>query len=57
MVDLGLGSAHLKLNKSSSVLSIGFKKSVMVDQYFEKLPGDLFDKDHYHEHRRQRRSY
>jgi hypothetical protein len=57
MVDLGLGSAHLKLNKSSSVLSIGFKKSVMVDQYFEKLPGDLFDKDHYDEHRRQRRSY
>ena len=46
---------HLKLNKSSRILSIGMKTSSLVDLYFDRLPGDLFDKRHYqlytrHEH-------
>ncbi|CAF2959876.1 unnamed protein product [Rotaria sp. Silwood2] len=42
---------HLKLDKSSQVLSIGMKKSSLVDLYFDRLPGDLFDKEHYQQYR------
>ncbi|CAF1547712.1 unnamed protein product [Rotaria magnacalcarata] len=35
---------HLKLDKSAQVLSIGMKRSSLVDLYFDRLPGDLFDK-------------
>ncbi|CAF4640267.1 unnamed protein product, partial [Rotaria sp. Silwood2] len=42
---------HLKLDKSSQVLSIGMKKSSLVDLYFDRLPGDLFDKEHYQHYR------
>ncbi|CAF4071321.1 unnamed protein product, partial [Rotaria magnacalcarata] len=40
---------HLKLDKSLQVLSIGMKRSSLVDLYFDRLPGDLFDKKHYYQ--------
>ncbi|CAF1444368.1 unnamed protein product [Rotaria sp. Silwood1] len=42
---------HLTLHKSSQVLSIGMKKPSLVDLYFDRLPGDLFDKEHYQHYR------
>ncbi|CAF1418442.1 unnamed protein product [Rotaria sordida] len=44
---------HPKLDKSSRILSIGMKKSSLVDLYFDRIPGDLFDKFHYQQYRRQ----
>ena len=44
---------HLKLDKSSHIVSIGMKKSSLVDLYFDRLPGDLFDKEHYQQHRQR----
>ncbi|CAF1402575.1 unnamed protein product [Rotaria sordida] len=44
---------HPKLDKSSRILSIGMKKSSLVDLYFGRIPGDLFDKFHYQQYRRQ----
>ncbi|CAM4755271.1 unnamed protein product [Rotaria magnacalcarata] len=41
---------HLKLDKSSQVLSIRMKRSSLIDLYFDRLPGDLFDKEHYQQH-------
>ncbi|CAF2157744.1 unnamed protein product [Rotaria magnacalcarata] len=41
---------HLKLHKSSQVLSIRMKRSSLIDLYFDRLPGDLFDKEHYQQH-------
>ncbi|CAF4698334.1 unnamed protein product [Rotaria socialis] len=41
---------HLKLDKSAQVLSIGMKRSSLVNLYFNRLPGDLFDKKHYYQH-------
>ncbi|CAF5122568.1 unnamed protein product, partial [Rotaria sp. Silwood1] len=43
--------AHLTLHKSSQVLSIGMKKPSLVDLHFDRLPGDLFDKEHYQHYR------
>ncbi|CAM4779814.1 unnamed protein product [Rotaria magnacalcarata] len=40
---------HLKRDKSLQVLSIGMKRSSLVDLYFDRLPGDLFDKKHYYQ--------
>ncbi|CAF1325162.1 unnamed protein product [Rotaria magnacalcarata] len=48
---------HLKLDKSSQVLSIGMKRSSLVDLYFDRLPGDLFDKKHYYQHRQHQHRY
>ncbi|CAF1079407.1 unnamed protein product [Rotaria magnacalcarata] len=48
---------HLKLDKSSQVLSIGLKRSSSVDLYFDRLPGDLFDKKHYYQHRQHEHRY
>ena len=53
--DRNIRYIHLKLNKSSRILSIGMKTSSLVDLYFDRLPSDLFDKRYYqqcirHEH-------
>ncbi|CAF2149043.1 unnamed protein product [Rotaria magnacalcarata] len=41
---------HLKLDKSSQVVSIGMKRSSLVDLYFARLPSDLFNKKNYYRH-------
>ena len=46
---------HLKLHKSSRILSIGMKKATLVDLYFNRVPGDLFEKTHYRRYCRQKR--
>ncbi|CAM2727911.1 unnamed protein product [Rotaria socialis] len=48
---------HLKLDKSLQVLSIGMKRSSLVALYFDRLPGDLFDKKHYYQHRHHQHRY
>ena len=53
--DLDVRYVHLKLNTSSHVLSIGMKKPSLVDFYFDRLSGDLFDKNHYHDYCRRYR--
>ena len=54
--DLDVGYVHLTLNTSSHVLSIGMKKDSLVDLYFDRLPGNLFDQDHYHDYSRRYRA-
>ncbi|CAF4194585.1 unnamed protein product [Rotaria sordida] len=49
--DRGVRYIHLKLDKSTQVLSIDMKKSSLVDLYFDRLPGDLFDQEHYQHYR------
>jgi hypothetical protein len=53
-VDLGIRYAHLKPIKSLNMVSIGWKHSDLVDRYFDKLPGDIFDKAHYIRYRRKK---
>ena len=46
---------HLLLGKISQTVSIGMKKAFLVDLYFDRIPGDLFNKEHYYRYRRQGR--
>ena len=39
---------HLKLDKRSNCLSIDVTKSELIERYFDLIPGNLFDRDHYH---------
>jgi hypothetical protein len=52
--DLGIRGVHLKPIRSTNFLSIGMKKDYLVDLYFDRLPGDLFDKKHYQQYRRHK---
>jgi hypothetical protein len=47
---------HLKIDKRSNCLSIGVKHSNLVDVYFDRIPGDLFDECHYNEYRGRERT-
>ena len=51
----GILNAHLKLDTSSNWLSIGCKKSTSVERYFDRLPSDLFDEEHYYLYKRKGR--
>ena len=46
--DRGVRQFHLIVDKSSNTVSIGWRQPNMVARYFQRLPGDLFDKDHYY---------
>ena len=53
--DLHVRYVHLKLDRSSHILSIGMKKLELVPLYFDRLLGSLFDQEHYRRYRRQDR--
>jgi len=54
VADLNIRHAHVKPTRSSDMVSIGWKKSELVDRYFDQLPGDIFDKEHYYNYRRKK---
>ena len=42
---------HLKVDRRIDSLSIGVKKSTLVDDYFDRIPGDLFSEHSYKQYR------
>ena len=39
---------HLVLHEDRGYVTIGVKKPELIEQYFDLIPGTLFDRDHYH---------
>ena len=44
---LQIKNVHLRLDKLNRCLYIGLEKPERIDQYFDLIPGDLFDRRHY----------
>ena len=47
LMQLQIKHAHLRLDKVNRWLYIGLKRPEQIDLYFDRLPGDLFDRRHY----------
>lgn len=48
ILNQGVKQFHLVFDRSSNIVSIGWRQPEMVERYFRLLPGDLFNKDQYY---------